>query len=547
MLNLGQTCSDASSALWGILDFSIAPSLLFYAYIPIIVISLLLGVYVLIKDTYSLRSKLLFIVSIVFALLLVNEILLWIAAPVSLVEFGWQLEPLFRILVAVLTIYFVYVFIYKRDLPFVQKLVLGAFVACVALLSSTTANIAFFDLNNCEGVPGWLFSLTHSLEVVSMLWVAAIVFKNIRETGLSRNTKYQSVFLGGGAILFLLIFFASSFFGDVTKVYQIGLLGPAGMIVFMLFLTFVIVRYRAFNIKLIGAQALIVSLVVLIGSEFFFIQSTTNRILTAITLIITGAIGLNLIRSVKKEVEQREHIEKLAGELELTNERQEGLIHFIGHEVKGSLTKDSGAFASLSEGDFGPLSEAMKAFVDQALVESRSGADSVANILKASNLKKGTVAYTKEPFDLKVLVADAVERAKTAAERKGLTISFTADDASYQMTGDKAQINDHVLRNVIDNSIYYTPLGSISVSLKKVDGKFIFSVKDTGVGISEEDKKKLFTEGGHGKDSQTINVHSTGYGLYIAKQVAEANGGTISASSDGPGKGSEFTVEFPAS
>ncbi|MFZ3043544.1 MAG: HAMP domain-containing sensor histidine kinase [Minisyncoccia bacterium] len=319
------------------------------------------------------------------------------------------------------------------------------------------------------------------------------------------------------------------------------------MPVFMAFLTFTIVRYHAFNIKLIGAQALIVSLVVLIGSQFFFIQNTTNQILTAITLVITGVIGINLIRSVKKEVEQREHIEVLAKELEATNERQETLIHFIGHEVKGFLTKAQGAFAALTEGDFGTLPQELKPFVEHALAETRDGVDSVSNILKAANLKKGTVAYAKEPFDLKALVAEAVEKAKVAAEQKELKLSFTADEGSYQMTGDKAQISDHVLRNLIDNAINYTPSGSIAISLKRQGTRIIFAVKDSGIGITEEDKKRLFTEGGHGADSQRVNVHSTGYGLYIAKQITEAMGGTIRAESDGAGKGSTFTAEFPAS
>src|SRR3989344_914492 len=214
---------------------------------------------------------------------------------------------------------------------------------------------------------------------------------------------------------------------------------------------------------------------------------------------------------------------RLKQELEQTNERQETLIHFIGHEVKGFLTKDAGAFASLVDGDFGELPEALKPFVEHALTESRNGARSVTDLLTASNQKKGTMSYTKEPFDLKALVVEAVEKARQATTAKGLALSFTADDASYQMTGDKAQLSDHVLRILIDNSINYTPSGSIGVSLKKENEKIIFAVKDTGIGISEEDKKRLFTEGGHGKDSQKVNVHSTGYGLYIAKSIVEAH------------------------
>ena len=101
------------------------------------------------------------------------------------------------------------------------------------------------------------------------------------------------------------------------------------------------------------------------------------------------------------------------------------------------------------------------------------------------------------------------------------------------------------MRNLIDNAIRYTLSGSIDVALTVVEGKIHFSVKDTGVGITDEDRPKLFTEGGHGKDSIKVNVDSTGYGLFIAKQVTEAHGGTIRAESEGAGKGSEFIVELP--
>jgi signal transduction histidine kinase len=114
------------------------------------------------------------------------------------------------------------------------------------------------------------------------------------------------------------------------------------------------------------------------------------------------------------------------------------------------------------------------------------------------------------------------------------------------MVGDAPQIKDHVLRNLIENAIYYTTTGSVTVHLSRKDKKLVCTVTDTGVGITPEDMKVLFTEGGHGKDSVRTNVHSTGYGLFIAKEVAEAMNGTIKVESAGEGKGSTFTLEFPA-
>ena len=96
-----------------------------------------------------------------------------------------------------------------------------------------------------------------------------------------------------------------------------------------------------------------------------------------------------------------------------------------------------------------------------------------------------------------------------------------------------------------DAAVFHCEDDLRAVSLKRDGTKIVFAVKDSGIGITEEDKKRLFTEGGHGEDSQTVNVHSTGYGLYIAKQIAIAHGGAIRAESEGADKGSTFIVEFP--
>lgn len=239
---------------------------------------------------------------------------------------------------------------------------------------------------------------------------------------------------------------------------------------------------------------------------------------------------------------------RLKQELEKTNARQENLLHYIGHEVKGFLTKDAGALASLMEGDYGQLPDQVKTFVERSLAQARDGVRSVTDILTASNQKTGKITYAQDSFDLKEVASAIIEKARGLAEAKGLALTFSSDEVGnpYTFVGDKEKIGENVLRNIVENSIYYTPSGSVAISLKKENGKYLFSVKDTGVGISDEDKQKLFTEGGHGVESQKVNAHSTGYGLFIAKNIAEAHGGTIRAESEGPGKGSTFTVELPA-
>jgi len=511
------------------------------------IVALLLGIFVLLNNRKALVNWALFFVTLMFAVWTYFDLILWASPTPQDVMFFWSAIIPVEMLIYAGSLYLVYLFTNgQKDISLTKKILIAIPFIPLILLLHTSYTVTGLSPDCDEGaIEGPVIQYMYLFEFVYIIWTALLatrgvmLLKNITE-------RKQMLFVGIGVVLLLLVFSL----GNITLVFS---LDPAweqyklfGMPIFVAFIAYSIVKFRTFNAKVMAAQALVVALAIAVLS-LLFLQTIPNiRIIAGITFIFVCVLGYLLIRSVKREVQQREHIEVLAKELAETNDRQETLIHFIGHEVKGFLTKDAGVFASLSEGDFGQLSEQMKPFIEEALVESRRGADSVGNILKASNLKKGTVTYTKEPFDFKQLAAEAVEKAKRVAEEKGLALTFTAaDGASYQMTGDKAQLNDHVLRNLIDNAVNYTPSGSIAVSLKRDGTKIVFAVKDSGIGITEEDKKRLFTEGGHGEDSQTVNVHSTGYGLYIAKQIAIAHGGAIRAESEGADKGSTFIVEFP--
>ena len=129
------------------------------------------------------------------------------------------------------------------------------------------------------------------------------------------------------------------------------------------------------------------------------------------------------------------------------------------------------------------------------------------------------------------------------AYRTGRRVAWDVD--KEQVTGDADQLLNHVIGNLANNAINYTPSGEVAVKLVRTDGMLRFSVKDSGVGLTEDDKAVLFTEGGHGKESRAVNPHSTGYGLFIAKRIVEAHKGRIYAESEGRGKGSTFIVELP--
>ncbi|MEK7133596.1 MAG: HAMP domain-containing sensor histidine kinase [Patescibacteria group bacterium] len=232
------------------------------------------------------------------------------------------------------------------------------------------------------------------------------------------------------------------------------------------------------------------------------------------------------------------------GELKETARKQRELLHFLSHEVKGHLAKSKAAFASIVEGDFGSIPAPLDTMAHRALADSQQGVETVMSILDNSDLSRGGMRFEKKRFDLSATVRRAVETFRSRIEGKGLALT-TFIDPLCMIEGDEEKIRQHVLRNFLENALRYTPAGHIEISLSCTENAARLCVADTGVGIVANDIDKLFKQGGHGTHSKEINPESTGYGLFVAKQVVDGHGGRIWARSSGPGSGSHFFAEFP--
>jgi signal transduction histidine kinase len=538
-------------ALFLIFSGNVYAPLIYYSHLGPILVSLLIGGLVFINNPRARANQILFAITILFSVWVYIDLILWASERVPLVMFFWAILTHVELLIYAGALYLVALFANQQKEPsFWFKLAVFGFFIPILFFTHTSLNLYGFDYTNCDraAVEGPLWQYVYVVELVFIAWATILVLRGYKKIQDPLARK-QMLAVSIGAILFMIFFSAGNFVVTyfLSLDWSIEQYKLIGMPIFVGFLAYSMVRYQSFNSKLIAAQALIAALAISVVSLLFLRTLQNVRIIASITTVFVLILGYNLIRSVKREIEQREVVQGLAAALEATNVRQEGLLHFIGHEVKGFLTKDQGAFAAIVEGDLGECAAPIKDFAAAALEQTRQGVASVSELLQASNQKTGKVIYAMAPFDLKTLASDIVAKLQPNAQKKGLALTFTAlEGETYMVKGDSSKFGDHVLRNLIDNSINYTPSGSIAVSLKKEGGKVIFAVKDTGVGITDEDKANLFKEGGHGKESQKINVHSTGYGLYIAKGVVEAHGGTIRAESEGPGKGSTFIVELPA-
>lgn len=418
-------------------------------------------------------------------------------------------------------------------------------ILAVGMMAINISPYAFVGLDTTGSPipgPGLLFFGVIST-IFSILAVFYLVKKSFRGEQDVR-LPLRTVLLGMVVMLALVI-------GTVLipiAVFQTAAFVPFISLYVLIFLgmtAYSITKYQLFNIKVLLAQALTFVIWLVLFAKIFAEESLNAQIIDGLVLLFTMVFGFFLVRSVQREVEQRELIQKQEEELEVANKQQENLLHFISHEVKGYLTKAGAVFAMVEEGDYGPVSPELKNLVGVALSDNKRGTQTVMDILNAGNLKKGTVAFTMQPIDFKGIVESIVEDHRKAIEEKKLELKLSIAEGDYTVTGDSDQLGKHVITNLVDNAVKYTPQGTIAVSLSKTGDSIRFCVKDSGVGITDEDKKRLFTEGGHGKDSIKVNVHSTGYGLFIAKRIVDAHQGKIWATSEGANKGSTFYVELP--
>lgn len=537
-------CPDGSPGFLNFFDLSIAPPLLFYAYIPILLIALFFGSYVWSKSKQDPSAKYLAFITLAFGGWIFLILFQWVAAYLEVVHLAWQLLVISEILIYIFAVCFCYTYLYKKEINYPIRYGFSLVYVVAVTLIPTSLNITSFDLINCEGVIGVLWYAIYIFELICFVLIFVIAFENYSRASNSDDKK-RATLLPLGLIFFLGIFWISNYFGELTKTYEINLIGPIGMVLFLMILSYMIISLKTFNIKIIGTQMLVIGVWFLVFALLFIQKIEFVRLLTVATLVMLLAIGYFLVKSVKREIEAKEKIEKLAGELQVANEGQANLIHIINHQLKGYLNKARMVFdALLTDTDYGPVAEPAKPLLKEGFDSVTEGVNFVTDFLNASNIERGTYKFDKQPSDMKAIVLSVADKQKGMAENKGLSFNLSIEDGDYNLRGDKTQL-EQAVRNLIDNSIRYTPKGSIKLQLTKSNNKILLKIEDTGIGISNELKPKLFTKGGRDENSLKVNVNSTGFGLSFVKGVIEAHKGRVWAESAGPNQGSTFYMELP--
>ncbi|MFA7302217.1 MAG: ATP-binding protein [Candidatus Paceibacterota bacterium] len=399
-----------------------------------------------------------------------------------------------------------------------------------------------------SGIKGFVFGPLRfivDIELWGFFFIAFVIFIN-KYRRFAGQARLQVLVILLGTYTALAIAGTTNNTLLALGIFEYFWVGPTAVVIWTLSMAYSVARLQLFDVKVIVAEVLIFALWLIFLLRAVLSQDESDFAINIVLFVAVLVLGVFLINSVLRKVKQREQIELQDKALALVNAKQETLLHFISHEVKGYFAKSEAVFSGITEGDFGPASPSLRTMAARGLEDVRMGVSMVLSILDASSMKNGTTSYRMSLFDLKKTVAEVAEELRPRAEEKGLTYQVTGVTGAVAVVrGDEVKIRKHVIYNLIDNAILYTPAGSITIALDCTASSARLTVVDTGVGITPDDMQRLFTEGGRGREALTVNVHSTGFGLYIVKRVLDAHGASIEATSAGAGKGAQFAVEFP--
>ena len=238
--------------------------------------------------------------------------------------------------------------------------------------------------------------------------------------------------------------------------------------------------------------------------------------------------------TVLRDITQQAAIEEMKTEF----------ISVVSHELRTPLTPIKGYIDLLLEGDAGELTEEQKDYLEIVETNTDRLVALVNDLLDISRIEAGKIDLELKPMDMAEALQDVISFHQKQIESRGLILHQAIPPDLPWVKADRARITQ-VLNNLVNNAYKYTPGGG-SITVKAVpDGDYLeIVVSDTGVGISKEDLKKLFTKFFRAKNPATKGTSGTGLGLAIAKSIVEKHQGEIWVESEA-GKGSSFHFTLP--
>ena len=257
--------------------------------------------------------------------------------------------------------------------------------------------------------------------------------------------------------------------------------------------------------------------------------------LALMTLADHAAVALQKARLLAGEHAAR-------AEAEAASRGKDELLAMLGHELRNPLSAIASAVHILESPGAPP--EADRLAREIIARQNAHLAHLVDDLLDVARVTSGKIVLSRRPLEL----AETVRRAVAALSTTGRTERHHLSLVLSPVWADVDETRfEQIVTNLLGNALKFTPPGgAIEVALEEREGEAILSVRDTGVGIPSEMLARVFEMFVQGERGPRVGTGGLGLGLTLVRRIVELHGGRVEAASEGPGRGSAFTVRLPA-
>lgn len=442
--------------------------------------------------------------------------------------------------------FFQLAYIYPKEKIILPKwITLGALPATGIISLLTLSPLVFSDIRTpiiagkiSEAIPGPGIPFFGIIAVGLVALGIFLLIKKFRGASEQLLKTQLRLFLLGTTIMFSLIIMGNFILPILFKNLTFIQLGAAFTIPFVGILSFTILKHHLFNVRVIltGLFAIIINLVFL--GYTLFSGSTPMFLLNVITLCLLMLFSILLVRGTIREMNELEELSKAKSEF----------VSIASHQLRTPLTAIKGYISLMLEGTYGGVPETQRETLGKVYTSNERLIHLVNDLLDLSRIEQGKWQYNLAKVAVGPMIQSVIGELKIAAQSKNLLLHFQkpSNAEKFLAWADEEKLRQSVL-NLVDNAIKYTEKGEIEVRLEVDINPTLMrlSVKDTGMGLSIDDKSRIFQRFSRGKDSFKMNTGGTGLGLFVAKKIVEDHGGRIFAESPGLGKGSTFIILVP--
>ncbi len=244
-------------------------------------------------------------------------------------------------------------------------------------------------------------------------------------------------------------------------------------------------------------------------------------------------------------MDELESLKKENEKLKKENDFHSEIISISAHELRTSLSAFKWMLKMLLDGDLGELSPEQKNLIQKSYEANDRTLGIVGEMLSINTSGDTTINYKYEKTDLHNLLDEILFDFVGESYKRGVEILFLKERSKLpEISIDKGKIRV-AIQGLIENAIKYCDKGDrVFISMAELDGYIEINVKDTGIGIPEGEKSKIFTKFFRASNAEKKESTGSGFGLSIIKNIVEKHAGTISFESI-ENQGTTFTIRLP--